>query len=60
MNNTQANFILVVGFLLVFGGVGGIEQSVDNAGLVGGMLISTLGLAMVWCGVRAHKILGNM
>lgn len=60
MNNTQANFILVVGFLLVLGGVGGIEQSVDNAGLVGAMLISTLGLAMAWCGVQAHKILGNM
>ena len=60
MNNTQANFILVVGFLLVLGGVGGIEHSVDNDGLVGAMLIATLGLAMAWCGVRAHKILGNM
>ena len=60
MNNTQANFILVVGFLLVLGGVGGIEHSVDNDGLVAAMLIATLGLAMAWCGVRAHKILGNM
>lgn len=60
MNNTQANSLLAVGFLLTLGGVGGIEHSVNTAGLVGAVLIATLGLAMAGCGVAAHKIAGRM
>ena len=60
MTNTQANFLLAVGFLLTLGGVGGIEHSVANEDLMGAMLIAIVGLATMYCGMLAHKVAGRM
>lgn len=60
MNTTAANFLLVVGFLLTMGGVGGIELSVANADLFGAMLTAIVGLSTMYCGMLAHKVNGTM
>lgn len=60
MNRTSANFLLIVGFLMTLGGVGGVEQSLDNPTLITALVVSILGLAIVWCGITAHKINGDM
>ena len=60
MNRTSANFLLIVGFLMTLGGVGGIEHSLDNPTLITALVVAVLGLAIVWCGITAHKINGDM
>jgi hypothetical protein len=60
MNSTASNFLLIVGFLLTFGGVGGIEHSVTSEDFMAAMLIAILGLATMYCGLLAHKVAGRM
>lgn len=60
MNKTAANFLILVGFFLTMGGVGGIEFSVENADLFGAMLIAIVGLSTIYCGILAHKVRGDM
>jgi hypothetical protein len=59
MNRTQSNFMLVVGFLITFGGVGGIENSVTDTELVQSLLVSIVGLAIAGCGVLAMRVLDS-
>lgn len=44
-------FCVVTGIVLAMFGVGGIEQSLDNDGLIAGALVSSLGLMIMACGV---------
>ena len=52
----QSIFMIVVGFLLTFGAVGGIE---NDGPLLDGMIIALVGLAIMGCGVLAMKRLDN-
>ena len=42
-----------IGFLLVAGGVGGIEQSVTDGAMFAGLAWSVVGCAIMWSGVNA-------
>jgi hypothetical protein len=50
MTENQSMFVFVTGLLMTLGGVGGVEHSVDNAGLLGGLAIAVLGLAVTYVG----------
>jgi hypothetical protein len=50
MSERSAMFLLAVGFLLTAFGVGGIESSLDDAGLLAGVAVSTVGLLIMWAG----------
>lgn len=43
-------FVFITGLLLTLGGVGGIEHSVTDAELTSSLLISVVGLAIMYCG----------
>lgn len=44
----KASAIFVFGLLLVAGGVGGAEQSLDNVGLLQGVAVAIVGLALMF------------
>ena len=44
----KSGIVFGFGFLLVAGGVGGAEQSLDNVGLLQGVAISIVGLIMMF------------
>jgi hypothetical protein len=50
MSERSALFLLVTGFFLTAFGVGGIESSLDDAGLLAGVAVSTVGLLIMWAG----------
>jgi len=50
MTANQSMFLFTVGLLMTLGGVGGIETSMDNAGLIAGVLVSGVGLLVMWAG----------
>jgi hypothetical protein len=56
MTRKESNFVLIVGFLMVFGAVGGIE---NNGPLLDGMLIAVVGLLMMGAGVLGMKVLDS-
>jgi len=55
MTSNQSMFLFTVGLLMTFGGVGGIETSMDNAGLIAGVLVSGVGLLIMWVGTLGFK-----
>ena len=55
MTNKQAMFVFVVGMLMTFGAVGGIEVSVSNMDLVSSMLVAILGLLTMYCGMLGMR-----
>ena len=55
MTNKQAMFVFVVGMLMTFGAVGGIETSVDNSALMSSMLVAILGLLTMYCGMLGMR-----
>jgi hypothetical protein len=55
----SAGFLMFTGLILVMGGVGGIENSITDTELLSGTVISFLGCAVMWCGVRMMQILDN-
>jgi hypothetical protein len=57
MNKDGATFLIFVGFLITFGGVGGIEVSQTNTEMLGSMIVAIVGLATSFCGVLAMKVL---
>jgi hypothetical protein len=59
MTKDGAYFLMFVGFLITFGGVGSIELSVTDKELMGAMLISIVGLATMYCGMLATRVLDN-
>jgi len=55
MTNKQAMFVFVVGMLMTFGAVGGIEVSVSNSDLVSSMVVAILGLLVMYCGMLGMR-----
>ena len=50
MSEKTAMFVFMVGLLVTAFGVGGVEQSLDNAGLALGALVSLVGCLIMWAG----------
>jgi|LauGreDrversion4_2_1035121.scaffolds.fasta_scaffold619165_3 hypothetical protein len=55
MTANQAMFCFTVGLLLTLGGVGSIELSMDNMALLSGVLVSGVGLLIMWVGTLGMK-----
>lgn len=55
MTNRQAMFVFIVGLIMTFGAVGGIEQSVENTDLMSSMLVAILGLLTMYCGMLGMR-----
>lgn len=54
--STNTSFLCVtVGLLLTLGGVGGVETSETTSALVGGVVISGVGLLVMWIGTVLMK-----
>ena len=51
MSKTGAMIVLFAGFILAFGGVGGIEHSLDNQQLLSSTVVAVLGLLAMYAGV---------
>jgi len=56
MTSRTAALLGFLGFLLTLGGVGGIEQSITNTALLQSMIVSCVGLALMYCAVAALKV----
>ena len=50
MSERTAMFLVVVGLLLTAFGVGGVEQSMDDQGLLAGVAVSLVGTLIMWAG----------
>ena len=50
MSERTAMFLVVTGLLLTAFGVGGIEQSLDDQGLLAGVAVSLVGTLIMWAG----------
>ena len=59
MTANESMFVFTVGLLMTLGGVGSIELSMDNATLATGVLVSGVGLLVMWVGTLAMKRLDN-
>jgi len=59
MNKDGAMFLMIVGLIITFGGVGGIEVSGNDRELMGSMIVSILGLTTMYCGLLALKVLDS-
>ena len=57
MTANQAMFVFTVGFIMTFGGVGSIETSMDNLALLSGVIVSGVGLLIMWVGTLAMRVL---
>jgi lysylphosphatidylglycerol synthetase-like protein (DUF2156 family) len=58
MNKPSAFFVLMVGLLVTIMGVGGIEASMDDAGLLSGVAVATIGVLSMfsgWLGLLQHR-----
>ena len=55
MTQGHGLFLFITGLVLAMLGVGGVEGSLDNEGLVTGMLVALLGCAVMGCGVMMIK-----
>jgi hypothetical protein len=59
MTRFEANFLMIVGFLITFGGVGGIEVSANDSELLGSMIVSIVGLLVLYCGLLATRVVDS-
>ena len=48
--------LFTLGFLITAFGVGGIEASMDNDGLIAGALVASIGLMTMACGVLQMRV----
>jgi hypothetical protein len=48
-------FVFIVGLLITFGAVGGVEQSVNDTDLMSSMVIAIVGLLTMYCGMLGLK-----
>ena len=55
MTSKQSMFVFIVGLLITFGAVGGVEQSVTNEDLMSSMVIAIVGLLTMYCGMLGLK-----
>ena len=54
-NPTMMKTILLLGLLLTMGGVGGVENSIDNVSLIQSVAISVVGLVLMFVGSTIGK-----
>jgi hypothetical protein len=59
MTENESMFCFTVGLLLTLGGVGSIELSMSNGALLSGVLVSGVGLLIMWVGTLGMKRLDN-
>tara|TARA_R110000868_G_scaffold4970_5_gene30899 strand:+ start:1765 stop:1950 length:186 start_codon:yes stop_codon:yes gene_type:complete len=59
MTRNETNFILIVGFIITFGGVGGIEVSQTDTEMMGSMIVSIIGLLVMYAGILAMRVLDS-
>jgi len=59
MTENESMFCFTVGLLLTLGGVGSIELSMTNGALLSGVLVSGVGLLIMWVGTLGMKRLDN-
>jgi len=57
MNRDGAMICFTAGLVIVLGGVGGVESSVDTAGLLSSTAIAVVGLLVMGCGALAIRVL---
>jgi hypothetical protein len=50
MTEKSAMFVLIIGFLITLGGVGGVENNVETIAMLDSLVISIVGLAIMYCG----------
>jgi hypothetical protein len=55
MTANQAMFVFTVGLLMTLGGVGSIELSMDNLALATGVVVSGVGLLVMWVGTLGMR-----
>ena len=55
MKTNTAFVLFTFGLLLTMFGVGGIEQSVENTALISSVLVSGLGLLIMWVGTLGMR-----
>jgi hypothetical protein len=59
MNKDGAYFLMFVGFLITFAGVGGIEVSITDTELLSSMFVAIVGLLVSYCGMLATRVLDS-
>ncbi len=59
MTANQSMFVFIVGLLMVMLGVGGVEGSITNAELILGLVVSGVGLLVMWAGTLGMRVLDN-
>lgn len=55
MTGKQAMFVFIVGLVITFGAVGGIEQSINDSDLMSSIAVAILGLLTMYCGYLGIK-----
>lgn len=56
MKPNTAFGLFILGLLLALGGVGGIEHSLSDQALFGGLAVAALGLMIMYAGVLALNV----
>ena len=56
MKDSTAMFLVVAGLVLALLGVGGVEASLDNVGLLQGFFVALVGVMTMGAGVLAIKV----
>ena len=59
MKTIEINFLLIVGLLMTMGGVGTIEISQTDMEMMSGLVVSILGLLVIYSGLLAMKVVDN-
>lgn len=59
MTANQSMFVFLVGLLIAMLGVGGVEGSITNAELILGLVVSGVGLLVMWAGTLGMRVLDN-
>jgi len=59
MTANQSMFVFIVGLLMVMLGVGGVEGSITNAELALALVVSGVGLLVMWAGTLGMRVLDN-
>ena len=58
MTERTAMILIVTGMIFTLFGVGGVEASITDTELVTSLVVSIIGLAIMYCGTLAIKVSG--
>jgi len=50
MTEKSAIFVFIIGLLITLGGVGGFENSMETTAMLDSLVVSIVGLAIMYCG----------